>query len=371
VTDPELPLAGLRVLDLTRNVAGPYATMVLADLGAEVLKVERPDAGDDTRRWGPPFWGTQSPIFLTLNRNKRGLPLDLRRPEAAGRLREEVARSDVLVESFRAGWLEEMGFGYEWASGVNPRLIYCSITGFGDVGPMRSRPGYDPIVQAFAGLMSVTGEEGRPPVRVGTSIIDMGTGMWAAMAVQSALLRRERTGRGGRVSVSLYETGLAWMAYQIANAWASGEPPGRLGSGMATIAPYEGFACRDGHVMIGAGNDRLFRRLAEALGHPGWADDLRFCSNPLRVANRAALHDAIESVTAGLARQPLLDRLAAAGVPAAAVRDVGEVCADEQAEALGMFVPLPVAAIPELRLVALPVSFDGRRPPIRTAPPGL
>lgn len=369
MTEPELPLQGLRVVDLTRNVAGPYATMILADLGAEVLKVEHPDGGDDTRHWGPPFWGSESPIFLTLNRNKRGLRLDLRHPEAAERLAVEVTSADVLVESFRAGWLDGLGLGWDWARRLNPRLVYCSLTAFGECGPLRGRPGYDPIVQALVGIMSVTGEEGRPPVRVGTSIVDMGTGMWAAMAVQAALLQRERTGHGSRVSVSLYETGLAWMAYQLANSWASGQPPGRLGTAMATIAPYEGFRCLDGYLMIAAPNDGLFLRLSEALGHPEWADDPRFGSNPERVANREALHAAMEAVTQGETRQAVLDRLLAEGVPGAPVRDLGEVGEDEQAHALGMFSPLPVEGIPDLRLVALPMTFDGRRPPIHSGPP--
>lgn len=369
MTERELPLQGLKVLDLTRNVAGPYATMILADLGAEVLKVEHPEGGDDTRRWGPPFWGTESPIFLTLNRNKRGLRLDLRHPEAGTRLAEEVASADVLVESFRAGWLEQLGLGWDWARGLNPRLVYCSISAFGECGPLRGRPGYDPIVQALVGIMSVTGEEGRPPVRVGTSIVDMGTGMWAAMAVQAALLQRERTGRGSRVSVSLYETGLAWMAYLLANAWASGAAPGRLGTATATIAPYEGFRCLDGYLMIAAPNDGLFARLSEALGHPEWAEDPRFGSNPERVVNREALHAAIESVTRDQTRQAVLDRLLEVGVPGAPVRDLSEVSEDEQALALGMFSPLPVEGIPDLRLVALPMTFDGRRPPIHSGPP--
>jgi len=204
-----LPLDGVRVLDLTRNLAGPYAAMILAELGADVVKVEGP-GGDDTRQWGPPFWNGEAPVFLAANRNKRSIVLDLRTDEARGVMDRLCRRSDVLLESFRPGALERLGYGHEWASSRNPGLVYCSVTPFGDAGPLRDRPGYDPLIQAFSGIMSVTGEADGPPVRVGVSVIDMGTGMWAAMSVLAALIRRRRDGRGCRIVTSLYETGLAW-----------------------------------------------------------------------------------------------------------------------------------------------------------------
>jgi formyl-CoA transferase/CoA:oxalate CoA-transferase len=216
-----LPLDGVRVLDLTRNLAGPYAAMILAELGADVVKVESPD-GDDTRQWGPPFWDGEGPVFLAANRNKRSIVLDLRTDEARAAMERLCRRSDVLLESFRPDALERLGYGYAWARSVNPGVLYCSVTPYGDGGPLRDRPGYDPLIQAFSGIMSVTGEPDRAPVRVGVSVIDMGTGMWAAMSVLAALLQRKRDGRGRRIVTSLYETGLAWMSYHLASYWGAG-----------------------------------------------------------------------------------------------------------------------------------------------------
>jgi crotonobetainyl-CoA:carnitine CoA-transferase CaiB-like acyl-CoA transferase len=365
------PLAGLRVLDLTRNVAGPYAAMILAELGADVVKVERPGRGDDTRHWGPPFWAGEGPLFLALNRNKRSLTLDLGASWAREVLTRLVARSDVVLESFRPGALERLGYGYDWASGHNPAVIYCSVTSFGDRGPLRDRPGYDPLMQAYAGIMSVTGEPDRPPVRAGASIVDMGTGMWAALAVLAALRQRQQTGRGSRVVVSLYETALAWMSYHLACYWASGEPPARYGSGTATIAPYEGFATADGALMITAGNDGLFARLATALGHGEWAADPRYARNADRVAHRHALHAEIEAVTRTLSTDELAARLLAAGVPCAPIRSLDQVAADEQAAALGIFQTAEHPEVGMLRSVGLPWTVDGQRPPLRQVPPLL
>ncbi|HZU15757.1 MAG TPA: CoA transferase [Candidatus Dormibacteraeota bacterium] len=366
-----LPLAGVRVLDLTRNVAGPYAAMILGELGAEVVKVEHPARGDDTREWGPPFWGTESSIFLALNRNKRSLALDLGREEARPVLERLVARSDVLLESFRPGGLERLGYGYDWASARNPGLIFCSITGYGDRGPLRERPGYDPLMQAFAGIMSVTGEPDRPPVRAGVSIVDMGTGMWAALAVTAALLQRRRDGRGRRIVTSLYETALAWMTYHLASYWASGRPPGRHGSGTEMIVPYQAFPTCDGHLIIAAGNDSLFARLCRELGHPEWAEDPRFARNRDRVEHRAELVGLIGSVTRTWGTEPLAERLSRAGVPCSPIRDAGQVAGDAQAAALGIFQTLPRAGVDGFRSVAMPFVVDGERPPLRHPPPAL
>ncbi|HLH71011.1 MAG TPA: CoA transferase [Candidatus Dormibacteraeota bacterium] len=368
---PELPLRDVRVVDLTRNVAGPYAAMILGELGAEVVKVERPGRGDDAREWGPPFWGGESSIFLALNRNKRSLALDLGRPEAKPVLERLVAGSDVLLESFRPGVVERLGYGYEWALERNPRLIYCSVTGYGDQGPLRERPGYDPLLQAFAGIMSVTGEAGRPPVRVGVSLVDMGTGMWAALAVTAALLQRGREGRGQRIVVSLYETALAWMAYHLAGYWASGVTPGRQGSGTEMIVPYQAFATADGWLVIAAGNDALFERLCRELGHPGWACDPRFARNPDRVRHRAELVGRIEAVTRGWETERLAERLTRAGVPCSPIRDTAQVAGDAQAEALGIFQALSRAGVGELGSVGMPFLLDGERPRLRRPPPWL
>src|SRR5579884_3939665 len=347
---PDLPLRDVRVLDLTRNVAGPFAAMILAEFGADVVKVEHPVTGDDARHWGPPFWGDDAPIFLALNRNKRSLALDLKEPDARG-------------------VLDRLGYGYAWAHARNPRVIYCSITPFGDRGPLRDRPGYDPLMQACGGLMSMTGEPDGPPVRTGTSPADMGTGMWAALAILAGLEARRRHGRGQRIVTSLYETTLMWMTYHIAAYWASGVAPQRMGSGSPMIAPYESFATRDGHLMIAAGNDRLFGLLCRVLGHPEWAEDARFRHNADRVRHRAALHAAIESVSRERTTGELAASLDRAGVPAAPIRSVAEVATDPQAQALGIFQTAPHPAIPHFRSVGLPIVVDGERPALRRRPP--
>jgi crotonobetainyl-CoA:carnitine CoA-transferase CaiB-like acyl-CoA transferase len=361
-----LPLQGLRVLDLTRNVAGPYAAMILGELGAEVVKVEHPGRGDDTRQWGPPFVGGDGPIYLAMNRNKRSVTIDLGARAARPIMERLCDASDVLVESFRPGSLDRMGYGPAWAAGRNPRLIYCSITPYGDGGPLRDRPGYDPLMQAFAGIMAMTGEPGGKPVRAGVSIVDMGTGMWAAIAILAALRRREATGRGERIVTALYETALAWMAYHLTTHWAGGETR-RHGSGTSTIAPYEAFATADGDLMIAAGNDALFGRLCEALGQGALAADGRFRGNADRVRNRDALHAALEAATSGWPTALLADALVAAGVPCSPIRGVPEVAADPQAAALGIFQRH--ADLGEVPSVGLPVRLGGERPPLRLAPP--
>jgi crotonobetainyl-CoA:carnitine CoA-transferase CaiB-like acyl-CoA transferase len=361
-----LPLAGLRVLDLTRNVAGPYATMILAELGAEVVKVEHPGRGDDTRQWGPPFVGGDGPVYLAINRNKRSVTIDLGARAARAVMERLAAASDVLVESFRPGSLDGLGYGYAWAAVANPRLIYCSITPYGDRGPLRDRPGYDPLMQAFAGIMAMTGEPEGEPVRAGVSIVDMGTGMWAAIAILAALRRRAETGRGERIVTALYETALAWMCYHLATHWAGGAPR-RYGSGTSTIAPYEGFATADGRLMIAAGNDALFARLCGALGLPQLAGDPRFRRNADRVRHRDVLHQALEAATSGWPTAALADALVAAGVPCSPIRTVPEVAADEQAAALGIFQRHP--GLGELPSVGLPLRLGGERPPLRMAPP--
>jgi formyl-CoA transferase/CoA:oxalate CoA-transferase len=313
----------------------------------------------------------QGPIFLAINRNKRSITLDLKRPEASGVLSRLASRSDVLLESFRPGVMESLGFGFEWARSLNPRVVYCSVTPYGDRGPLRDRPGYDPLMQAFGGIMSVTGEEGRPPVRTGISPVDMGTGMWSAMAVLAALLQRGPDGPGQRVVTSLYETTLAWMAYHLTTCWAGGETPGRLGSGTSTIAPYQAFRTADGYLVIAAGNDGLFSRLCQVLGHPEWPEDQRFSRNPDRVRHRDQLSRAIEDATAGRHTDELAASLLAAGVPCSPIRDAAQVAVDDQAAALGIFQAADHTGIAGFRSVAMPFLVDGERPPLRRVPPGL
>jgi len=364
-----LPLTGMKVLDLTRNVAGPYASLILADLGADVVKIEALH-GDDCRGWGPPFIGEDSLTFMALNRNKRSVALDLREASSHATMDALVSESDVVLSSFRTGALDTLGYGWEWAQKLNPKIIYASITAFGDRGPLKDEPGYDTLIQAYAGLMSVTGEDGRPPVRVGVSIIDQTTGMWAAMAVLAALYERETTGQGRKIDTSLYETGIGWMATAIANYSQDGVNPTRCGSGAASIVPYQAFMTRDGYLVIAAGNNQLFAKLAGVLMQKQWVTDPRFASNGHRVEARKALAELIEEETQKYTRQELMGLLRAVGVPCSELREVADLHSDPQAAALELFTDLDGYEVPP-RLVSLPMSFDGRRLPIRLRPPSL
>jgi crotonobetainyl-CoA:carnitine CoA-transferase CaiB-like acyl-CoA transferase len=366
-----LPLDGLLVVDLTQNVAGPFCTQVLGDMGAEVVKVERPGRGDDARAWAPPFWGEESASFMAFNRNKRSLALDLKREGGLDVLRRLVARADVLVQSLRAGAIAELGLDYPAASALNPRLIYCSITAYGTRGPMAHLPGYDPLMQAYAGLMSVNGHPGQEPARVGTSIVDMGTGMWAALGIMAGLRQREGTGRGVEVTTALFDTTLMWVSYHAMGYLGSGEVPQPQGSGTAMIAPYQAFPTADGYAMIGAASDALFRRLADALDAPGLVADPRFVDNPSRVRNRAAVVEAVSAHTRAFKTADLLERLRGAGVPSAPIHTIDQVLREPQTEASGMLVGAPHPRLPDYRSVGLPIQWDGRRPAVRRVPPRL
>jgi crotonobetainyl-CoA:carnitine CoA-transferase CaiB-like acyl-CoA transferase len=363
------PLSDITVIELGHSVAAPYAAEILADLGATVIKVEKREGGDDARHWAPPFWHGVSAIFQSLNRNKFSVTVDLRDAnERASLMRLIVERADVLIQNLRPGMVEELGLDAATLRARNKRLIYCGIGAFGRTGPLAHRPGYDPLMQAFGGLMSVTGEAGEPPVRVGTSIIDMGAGLWSAIGILSALHHRSLTGEGTTVDTSLYETALAWMSYHAANYQASGEVPKRHGSGTFGIVPYRGYATRDGYLLIGAANDRLFRKVATALGHPEWADEERFLDNPRRVENRVALDALIEEVTRTNTSAAWQAVLEAAGVPSAPMQSMDDVLAHPQTKALGMLQESPDG---RLTIMGLPLSFDGERPPFRRAAPQL
>jgi crotonobetainyl-CoA:carnitine CoA-transferase CaiB-like acyl-CoA transferase len=364
-------LAGLLVADLTQNVAGPYCTQILGDLGAQVVKVERPGRGDDARAWAPPYWGQESASFMSVNRSKRSLAVDVKAPEGRDVVARLVARADVLVQSLRAGAIEELGFGWADAHRLNPRLIYCSITAFGTDGPLRDRPGYDPLMQAYGGIMSITGHTGGAPVRVPVSLIDMGTGMWAVTAILAALRERDRTGHGAHVTTALYDTALAWTAFQTSNYLASGEVPGPQGSGTPMIAPYEAFPSRDGWVMIAAGSDALFAKCCGALGADEVARDARFATNPARVEHRQALFEALAAVTRALPSADLLDRLQKAGVPSAPILTLDRVLAEPQAQASGMHIAVKHPRLPDYRAIGLPIKWDGERPGVSRVPPLL
>jgi crotonobetainyl-CoA:carnitine CoA-transferase CaiB-like acyl-CoA transferase len=356
---PFLPLAGMRVVDVTTSYAGPYCTQLLAALGADVVKVE-PLSGDEARSWGPPFVGGESALFLAANAGKRSLALDLRR--GVDVVRRLAERADVLVQSLRPGLAEELGLGSEEVRAANDRLVYCTIGSYGRVGPKRLLPGYDPLAQAAGGVISVTGEPGRDPVRVGVSLIDQGTGCWAAIAILGALVERATTGRGRLVEVSLYETALAYVAYHLIGFLGSGLVPGPQGTAFPSIAPYQVFRARDGGLMIAAGNDRL----CEAVELPELAEDARFTTNPARVRNRAELTAALEERLVYEDRAVWLDRLTAAGVPVAPVATMADIAADAQTESLGILQQLGGAT-----LLAPPFNLDGERPAHLAPPPAL
>lgn len=364
-------LDGVVVLDLTRNVAGPLCTMTLADLGADVVKIERPGAGDDTREWRPPSWGDESATFLAFNRNKRSLALDIDTPEGREIILRLADRADVVVESFRSGSLAKRGMGYDDLSRRNPRLVYCSISAFGARGPHSGRPAYDPVIQAYSGIMSTTGEDGRPHVRTGPATIDIGTGMWAALGIVLALYERQKTGAGRLVEASLLETGIGWMSYHLAGYLGSGKVPGRLGSRGAIAAPYEAFATRDDALYIAAPNDQLFERLCHVLELPDLPLDPRFRSNPDRILHREALHEIIEArlKTAGAAEWEAL--LLKRELPCSRIRGVDQLQSDPQVKALNLLMDVPHPSIPDLRLVDLPFSMDGKRARRRGTPPSL
>ena len=366
-----LPLDGIVVADLTQNVAGPFCTQVLGDMGAEVVKVERPGRGDDARAWAPPFWGRESATFMAFNRNKKSLTLDLKRDGGLDVLKRLLTRADVFVQSLRAGVAEELGLDFAGARALNGRIVYCAITAFGTRGPLASLPGYDPLMQAYAGLMSVNGHPGQEPARVGTSIVDMGTGMWAALGIMAALRERDRTGRAIEVTTSLFETALMWVSYHALAHFGSGEVPQAQGSGTAMIVPYQAFPTADGYAMIAAGSDALFRRLCDAIGTAELAGDPRFTDNPSRVRHRAALVDALSAKTRELKTDDVLERLRAAGVPSSPILTVDRVLQEPQTEASGMLVGARHPRLPDYRSVGLPIRWDGARPGVRRVPPLL
>ncbi|HZQ89448.1 MAG TPA: CoA transferase [Gaiellaceae bacterium] len=352
------PLTGRLVVDVTSSLAGPTCTQLLSSLGAEVVKIE-PPGGDHARAWGPPFVGGEGAMFLAANAGKRSLVLDLSTAAGRAELLELADRADVLVQSLRPGAAESHGFGVETVRARNPQLVYCSIGAFGATGPLRDQPGYDPLLQAASGIMSVTGVDGMPPVRVGVSLIDLSTGVWAAFAIVSALMR----GGGATIDVSLYETALWLLSSQIVGYLGTGAVPGREGSAFAQIAPYQVFETSDGGLMIVAGNDKLFRALCAVID---LEPDERFATNPDRVRHRAELAELIEERTRTWTRDALLDALVAAGVPASPVRDVGEAVDHPQTLALGILQDLGA-----FTTVAQPFSVDGERVRHASPPPTL
>ena len=359
------------MLDLSRVLSGPFATMTLADLGADVIKIEQPGTGDDTRHWGPPFQGDQAAYFLSVNRNKRSVALDLKTEAGLAAVRSLAARADVVVENFRPGTAARLGLGYADIAALNPGVVYASISGYGQTGPDAQRPGYDAVAQARSGLMSVTGEADGPPVRVGVSATDLTAGMWALVGILAALHERHRSGLGQWVDISLLDGQVSWLTYVASGYFATGEVPTRHGSAHPTIAPYQAFATADGHLMLAVGNDRLWQRFAAAADLEHLVHDARFATNADRVRNRSAL---IPLVAAAMATKTSEDWAAifdTAGVPAGPINSVDQIVTDPQVLARGMVVETEHPTVGALRLLGCPVRLSATPPQLRLPPPLL
>jgi crotonobetainyl-CoA:carnitine CoA-transferase CaiB-like acyl-CoA transferase len=370
----KLPLAGVKVLDLSRVLAGPYATMVLGDFGADVIKVEHPERGDDTRHWGPPFAGEgearESAYFLAVNRNKRSIGVDLKAPEGLERVKKLAAGADVVIENWRRGALEKLGLGYEALRATNHGLVYCSITGFGP-GPDEERPGYDFLVQARGGVMGITGQPGGEPTKVGVAISDIVCGLFASNAILAALHRREATGEGSRIEVPLFESTLGWLANRGQEYLVSGEDKGLIGNAHPSIVPYQTFDASDKPLVVAVGNNSQFAGLCKALGRPELAEDERFATNPDRVANREALISELQEEIGKRPADEWAEEIRAAGVPSGPVNTLADVFADDHVLGSGILQDIVHASAGPLKMLASPILIDTERLPIRRPPPTL
>ncbi|CAM3798013.1 CaiB/BaiF CoA-transferase family protein [Pseudomonas wadenswilerensis] len=375
-------LSHLRVLDLSRVLAGPWSGQILADLGAEVIKVERPGSGDDTRAWGPPFlkdaYGentSEAAYYLAANRNKRSLTIDFTQPEGQRLVRELAAKSDVLIENFKVGGLAAYGLDYESLKAINPRLVYCSVTGFGQTGPYAKRAGYDFMIQGLGGLMSLTGrpegEEGAGPVKVGVALTDILTGLYSTVAILAALAHRDRDGGGQHIDMALLDVQVACLANQAMNYLTTGTPPRRLGNAHPNIVPYQDFPTADGDFILTVGNDGQFRKFAEVAGQPQWADDPRFTTNKQRVANRAELIPLIRQATVFKTTAEWVAQLERAGVPCGPINDLAQMFADPQVKARGLAIEMPHPLAGQVPQVASPIRLSETPVEYRHAPPLL
>ena len=365
------PLDDITVLDFSRVLAGPYCTMQLADLGARVIKIEQPGKGDDTRAWGPPFINGESAYFLSVNRNKESVALDLKTASTRPVLDALFARTDVVVENFRPGTMDRLGLGYSAIAAAHPRIIYCSISGFGQNGPRSIEPGYDAMMQAEGGLMSITGPPDGSAYRVGVAIGDIATGMFAVQGILAALLARARTGRGQRVDIAMLDAVTSLLSYQASSAFATGTTPVRMGNRHPSIAPYDTFTTADGEFVLSVGNDDQFRRMCGVLDAPSLASDRRFASNADRVLNSEALRRELSGLLQRWTRDRLLKALTAAGVPCGAVRSVTEALADPQLAAREMIVPLQHVTAGAITVLGTPLKLSDTPAAVRTPPPAL
>jgi len=362
------PFKDLVVIELGHSVAAPFAGQIFADLGATVIKVEK-EQGDDARKWGPPFWEGASSMFQSLNRNKQSVVCDLRKPEHKEALLKLIdERADVLIQNLRPGQTEELGLDCATLLKRKPSLVYCNIGAFGKPGPLQDKPGYDPLMQAFGGIMSTTGEPGRPSVRVGASIVDMGTGMWGVIGILSTLMQRQTTGKGGVVDVSLFETATTWVSLLASQFLANGHISGKQGSGASGIVPYKAYAASDGELVIAAGSDSLFKSLAKAVGHPEWCDNVRFISNPKRVEHQTELYRMLDDIIKMRTTKEWVTILESAGIPCSPVQSMADMVAHEQTQTLQLIQDVPNS---EMKFFGLPLRINGVRSDIRTAPPAL
>ncbi len=367
------PLNGVRVMDLTRALAGPYCTLLLGDMGADVIKIELPGSGDETRQWGPPFVAGESSYFMSVNRNKRSVTLDLKSDDGLGALRRLIETSDVLVENFRPGTMERFGLDYPKARELNPALVFCAISGFGQSGPRSRQPAYDGILQGMGGVQFLSGDADGVPTRVGVPIADIGAGMFAAYAVASALFWRERDPehRGQFIDTSMLGGQVALLTYQAGRYFATGRAPGRIGNRHASIAPYEMFKTSDGYVNVAAANEPMWRRFCKAVDLTGLLEDARFATNPDRVANREALSAVIEQRFASLTMADVTERLENAEVPVGPVYDLAQVFDDTQSQHLGMSLATPHPRVPDLQTTGFPYRMSETNPEVRCPPPLL
>jgi crotonobetainyl-CoA:carnitine CoA-transferase CaiB-like acyl-CoA transferase len=376
------PLSHLRVLELSRVLAGPWAAQTLADLGASVIKIERPGTGDDTRTYAPPYAknsdgsdSTESAYFLSANRGKRSVTIDFVRPEGQKLVQALAAKSDVLIENFKVGGLAKYGLDYASVRPLNPTMVYCSITGFGQTGPYRNKPGYDFMIQGIGGLMSITGEpDGHPaggPMKVGVAVADIFTGLYAAIAILGALAHRDRTGAGQHIDLALLDTQVAVLANQAMNYLVSGAAPQRLGNAHPNIVPYQAFPAQDGHIIIAVGNENQFARMCEVIGRPELASDERFATNALRVRNRGELIPILSGILAARTTRHWLDALERVGVPCGPINTIADVFADPQVQARGLRLDLPHPAIGSVPSVANPIRYSATPISYAGAPPAL
>jgi formyl-CoA transferase len=369
--DTSGPLDGIRVLDLSRVLAGPYCTMILGDLGADVIKVEQPGKGDDTRAWGPPWAGGESAYFLSTNRNKRSITLDLKRAEAQHIVRELAQGSDIVVENFKLGTLERLGIGCEQLRELNPRLIWSTISGYGPDGPFADRPGYDFVAQGESGIMAITGEPTGEPMKVGVAIVDITTALFVATAILAALHARDASGVGQRIDASLFTSAVAWLANVGQSYLVSGQPSQRFGNAHATIVPYQLFHTRDQDITVAVGNDRQFRSLCEVVGRPELADDPRFVTNPERVRHRDELIPILQQIFVTNDAGHWIEGCYRAGIPSGPINSVEQVFAHPQVLARNMLVEMPHSEAGLLKLAGIPYELSGTPASVRLAPPLL